>query len=95
MTRHVPFWLSPECFKVLRNFLSSETLVNNNNILEDIRIELGVAKLRASSLNINTSFLSSALGLEEGSIPIYLNDEEKKTLLSYMELPQEIREILL
>lgn len=95
LTRHVPFWLSPESFATLRNFLSSEVLIHENSVLEEIRIELGVAKIRSSSLNINTQFLSSALGLKEGSIPIYLNEEEKHALLACDNLPEEVREVLL
>jgi hypothetical protein len=94
MTRHMPFWLSPESFKSLRALLSSEELIKDNAMLENIRIELGVAKIRASSLTINTRFLTSALGLKEGSIPIYLNEEEKTALLCCEPLPEEIREIL-
>lgn len=89
-----PYWLTPSAFLDLRNFLKQD-FIEENTLLNDLQLEVGVAKTRTSSLRIKTQELSSALGMENGSMPIYLNAEERNYLLSHTSLPDSVRRILL
>ncbi len=88
-----PYWFSPEDFELLKTILAYEDDIEQD-ILHNLRLEIGVAKTRTNSLTIDPRQLSSALGLPADSIPVYLNDTEKTYLLSQEKLPVSILKIL-
>jgi hypothetical protein len=91
MTHRIPYWLSPYELDALVRLLSKDTDLQNRDVLEGIRNEIGVAKIRAESTLINTASLIIALGLVEGSLPIHLSDDEVSFLKTLDGLSQNIK----
>lgn len=91
MTRRVPYWLSPSEMSELSKLLSNDSLADEHGIIEGIRNEIGVAKLRAENTRIDTNALIVVLGLSEGSLPIHLSDDEVETLKNLHGLSPSIR----
>lgn len=88
------YWLNPSSFNDLRVFLKQD-FPEHEETLNSLRLEVGVAKTRTTSLRIKPQELTSALGMEDGSMPIYLNPEERLYLLSHASLPDSVRRTLL
>jgi len=95
MTRRFPYWLSPTELNDLINFLAKDNISNNEDIIEGIRNEIGVAKLRAENTHIKMKDLILVLGLEDGSLPIHLSEEEVTLLRDSSLLPPSVRKKLL
>lgn len=96
VTHRVPYWFAPVDLNDLTDFLRKDVSdPDKQQLLEDIRNEIGVAKLRAETTRIDTNSLIVVLGLTEGSLPIHLSDTETNFLLSLEDLPQSVRNRLL
>ena len=92
MSNYSAFWFPPEEFKVLTDFINQEKL--HTEIINNIRLETSVAKVRSVALHKHLSDLVLALGLPKESMPLYFNDEELKSLLNLKNLPISITEVL-
>ena len=91
MVHRIPYWLSPYELDSLVRLLGKDTDFSNRSVLEGIRNEIGVAKIRAESTLINTASLIIALGLVEGSLPIHLSDDEVSFLKTLDGLSKNIK----
>lgn len=89
MNRPIPFWFPVEELETLSVFLRQEHL--QGEWVDDLRLELDVAKIRVTLLSINATSLSQALGYKN-AVPIYMNTEEKNFLLSLPNLPEYVKE---
>lgn len=89
MDRPLPFWFPLEELETLSTFLRQEHLTDP--IVNDLRLELDVSRMRVKLLSIDMGSLSKALGYTN-AVPIYLNSEEKIFLLNSKDLPTNIKE---
>lgn len=94
MTRRIPYWLSPYELDVLSRIIAKDTDNEHKLLLEGIRNEIGVARIRAESTRIDTAALIIVLGFIKGSLPIHLSDEEAAFLKLMNTLPQSVKDKL-
>lgn len=88
----VPYWLSPKEFKSLQEIMRKEDI--SGDIAEDIRNEIGVARIRAKTSRISTDTLIVVLGLSKGSIPLHFSETEIEFLQNLELLPQKVKKRL-
>lgn len=93
--RRMPYWFAPKEFKSLISFVAKKGFTETHDLMDGIRSEVGVARLRADNMQINTEALTTVLGLPENSIPVHFSDEEADFLKNLDSLPETLRKRLI
>lgn len=72
------YWFTPTQISLIREAIQQDAL--HTDLINSVKTEIQVSEVRAQASGLQTARLAAALGLENGSKPLWLSPEEYRVL---------------